>query len=175
MNIMVVGNGGSGKDTFAKFLSEADPLNFIYNEQTATTSFHISLFLYHLHNVWKTGISLDEFHNTRRDLRKLWFLTGEYILARDGEAALVKMCLGAGNNIVTGVRTDEEVKAAKKLGIIDYVVEVQRDFVPEDPTYSVEYESIDVFIDNSGGLGTLMEAVKEFLMFLEVEKNGIYS
>lgn len=165
MKVLIVGEGESGKDTFADFLVKADPLNFIYSKHTATTSFHISWFLYHLYSIWaKVPISVYKFHELRRLLRKTWFIAGEYVRSRDGEAALVKMCLDAGNNIVTGVRTDEEVKVAKKLGLVDLVVEIQNPRVGNDPTYSVKYESIDVFIENSGSLSDLESTAREFLL-----------
>lgn len=137
MRIAILGVGGSGKDTAAKWISEHTGL--VYDENTASTSKAI------LSEVTKTlGGDPTELYAKRREHRELWYEVGQN-LKRGNPAALVQWCISHGNQIVTGIRSHDEFVSSYKM--FDLRIWIERPgFV--DTTSKLSSHDCDVVVEN---------------------------
>jgi len=162
MKILIVGPGGSGKDTVAQYIKES-VRSLSYDPTTASTSRAIA---FAIADLWKNGYyepsddglggSKEEIvWRTRTDNRNTWMYVGNVLLSLD-HCALVKWCLGRGNDIVTGVRTTRELEHSRSL--FDLIIWVDRDRVqPDDIEF--DWPICDIVINNNGTLTELRTIV----------------
>lgn len=159
--VLVVGSGESGKDTFAEALSLFSAPYLRYSRLTGSTSRAIAAYL-----AEKRGTDPEEEFKTRRENRDLWFDIGNHLRTYHGPDALVRWCEKQGNNIVTGVRTPEEVLACKDRFL---VVEIVRPGVTSFSGSFYGYPGVvDVVVQNNHGireLEYLSGAFREVFMY----------
>lgn len=158
--IAICGHGQAGKDTAARILTLLTPLRL-----GRTTSEVIAP-----HRAAELGISVDEAFAQRHTERDIWYELGNRLRAHDA-AYLVRETLRDGE-ICVGIRDPEELLAARREGLIDITLWIDRDVAP-DPTMKFGPENCEVVIPNRQGLFELerrLEAVARFAGLLKEDR-----
>ena len=137
--IAICGPGRSGKDEAARWLASHTKLRF-----TRSTSEVIAP-----HAAARLGKGIAESFAERHENRQFWFDVGNELRAGD-PAYLVRECL-RGGEIVVGLRNADEVVEARRVGLVDLFIWIERD-VLRDHTQTFGPELCDVVIPNNGSL-----------------------
>jgi deoxyadenosine/deoxycytidine kinase len=161
--ILIIGHGGSGKDTVSNIIANRLDLTF-----TSSSRFVLENIIYpKLQNFYK---SAEDCFNDRRNNRELWH---DLILAHNAidKAKLIKDIL-YGNDIYCGLRNYEEFKAGKHL--FDYVIYVDAGIrVAHDSTMQIPKKEADFVFNNNDdwdkGNHTFLKAIDKLIKKLESE------
>jgi hypothetical protein len=157
--LAIVGHGRAGKDTAAEWLRDHTHLKF-KGGCSYTGCDYVAK---------KLGLSWHEAWRTRHELRMDWYrILNEY---REGDPSrLVRDCLEH-SDIVCGIRDRMEMIAAKKEGLLDLIVWIDRP-VPVDPTVTFTIEDADVIIRNYSGFDDFYARLRRFSNVLRILKEG---
>lgn len=138
--IALCGPSRCGKDTAAAWLAANTPLRMgrSTSEVIATLA------------AGALGLTVEAAFARRHEDRSLWYEFGKGLRAED-PAFLVRTVLAEGSDIVVGVRDREEIVTARREGLVDLIVWIDRD-VPRDPTLEYNWDLCDVVIANWGTL-----------------------
>lgn len=138
--IAICGPGRAGKDEAADFLVSR---GWRY---AGSTSVVISREI-----ARREGISFEAAHALRHARRDDWFRVGNELRDQHGPAHLAVEVLKDGD-LVVGVRSRGEIETAKRRGLVDLVVWIDRFGIPCDPTLEYGASVADVIIPNWGTL-----------------------
>lgn len=164
-NIQVVnfvGHGRTGKDEAAKMFAARTHADY-----QGATSLVVNPMI-----AWSLGLSEDESYNRRHENRNFWYLWCNEFRKSD-PSLLARLLLGSGD-ICVGTRSQIELAAALKEGVVDVLVWVSREGVPPDPTLEFDFDTVKrhekwYHILNDGSLADLdasVTAVAEHLGML---------
>ena len=134
--ILVVGNGGAGKDTACLHLAAVTRLRFV-----GTTSLFLASRV-----AMRLGVSPEEAYRSRHRDRNLWHRLGNE--ARRSDPAVLAREALAEADITGGVRGMEELAACRREGLADLVVWVANEKAPRDSTIGFGERDCDVTIPN---------------------------
>lgn len=146
-NILVCGDSGCGKDTFALYF--CDGVDFEYaGSMSMVIAPRIANIL---------GILADEALEIRHENRALWFNEGNAMRA-ENPTALLEAGFAKGN-VLTGARNLEEINLGDKMGIVDWFIYIVRSGNAADQTmeYDENYlpEAKKIVVANDGTLEDL--------------------
>lgn len=138
--VLLVGHGRAGKDEGLRYLSEITGL-----ANAGTTSKYLAKYV----SVrLKCGVQVA--YDTRHDNRDTWYQIGKAIRENDPG---VLLCEALKHGPLTGgVRDLEEIEAARSRNLVDLVVWIENNRVPDDPTVMFTSGHCDVVIQNNGTL-----------------------
>mgnify|MGYP000913851916 FL=1 len=159
--IAVLGWGRAGKDTFAAVVASQTALR--YSPDTGSTSTAI------LREMEKrpeyVGLTREQVYERRLVDRDLWYAVGREICSTD-PAQLVKDCLSYGD-IVTGIRSREELATVRSEGLVDVVVWISAERrVSQDSSCRVSSDDCDLSVDNNGTLDDFLVKSKRIAKLL---------
>lgn len=140
MKILIVGHSRCGKDTAGEYLESISNLKF-----AGTTSKFLAKYVAEY-----LGRPVDEVYASRHANRELWFKIGNELRAKN-PGVLIRESLKFGD-IVGGIRDIEEIILTRQQELVDLVVWIENNRVPEDPTLTFTSEHADVVIQNNWGL-----------------------
>lgn len=136
-NIMVIGHGRSGKDTFAAFLAYYLKCDYLGSSQVACEQAVFPHLDY---------ITPEECYDDRHNHRETW---RDLISKYNKDPSRLGKYIYSQCNIYCGIRSKREFEALKDL--IDVTIYVVRD-VPVDPTFELKLEDADCYVHNSADL-----------------------
>ena len=159
--IMLIGNAQHGKDTVAALLRDALGLQFRGSSEIANEAF--------IYDALKDELgydNLEQCYNDRDNHRPLWHQLIKLFNFHD-KAALSRLIFETeGQDMYVGCRNTEELQAAKKAGLFDYVVWVDASArKPDEKSTSFDISKClaDFTIDNNEeGESHLIEVVNAF-------------
>lgn len=157
--LLFLGRGRSGKDEACEYLSKITLLR-----NAGTTSKYLCS-----HVAKKLGVSVEEAYSRRHesdDMRILWYNTGNEIRAND-PTVLLKEALQHGE-LTGGLRDRAEVVAARKAGLVDLIVWIERKQAPHDPTMKFDSSDCDIVIENHGTLQEYQERLWRLAKFAKL-------
>ena len=160
-NICIIGHGEHGKDAFAKCFKDLYGMEFSSSSQAAA-----KLFIF---NKLKDKYGYETFEQCyldRRNRRKEWHdLICEYNFS--DKARLAKHIMSE-NNIYVGMRSSEELKECKRIGLFDYVIFVYRPGHPLEggDSFNIEFSDADfVVFNNTDDPDDLYTRAEEFMNY----------
>jgi len=153
MKVLIIGEGGHGKDQLADFLHELTGMTKMSSSEMACGLFIFDTLApkYGYADAWWC-------YADRRNHREEWYqLICEY--NRDDKARLAKALLEK-YDIYVGMRDDQEFAEAK--GLFDLIVAVDAaERVPEcDDTFKISLLAANIRIDNNGDLNDLYQEAR---------------
>ena len=154
--IMFVGHGRAGKDTACEHLAFVTGLRF-----AGTTSKYLAEYV-----AAKLGLPVDVAYARRHEsneMRNFWYNCGNE-LRENGPTTLIRKALEHGE-ITGGVRDYEEIVAAREENLIDIIVWVDNNRVPEDPTVKFTQRECDLVIPNHWSLDEFYRRIVRFAEF----------
>lgn len=170
--ILIAGDGGVGKDTVAKIISEISHLPYFHSTSwTAAKRMFECInnggrLLYDL-QPGQYG-SVKECYDDRANHRKAW---AEFIsqINQDDQAALYKQCIEEGNQILTGIRKTRELQACYTQHIIDLSIFVCPQFGYRLHDLTMEYgpELCDIIVENPKTTDSEFKALRRKLTNLK--------
>lgn len=145
IRILIIGDGGSGKDTLAELLFQAMDLKYQSSSRAA-----LDIFLYDILCQTIGYSSKEEAYADRYNHRLLW----KACICTYNRKDPAKLCrkILERHNIYTGLRSRKEFNAAKHL--FDLILWVDRD-VPEDLSNELKSSDAHYVVDNTGTLEDL--------------------
>ncbi len=147
------GLGRSGKDTAAQHVAEISELKY----GGSTSNVVLPLIAHSL------GVSEDDAWDTRHKNRTFWFNWCNLFRQLYGQETLARYLLGLGDFVV-GLRSDIEVRAVHKAGLVTHWVWVERPGVADDPTVEFNWKLIQSLhglrLSNEGALAAYLEKVR---------------
>ena len=149
--ICFVGSGRSGKDASLVTLASITGLR-----NAGTTSLYLTKYVAQV-----LGVTEEEAYRDRHANREVWYRIGNEIRVND-PGKLLREALEVGP-LTGGIRDYAEAVAARSL--VDLIVWIQNDNVPEDPTLMFGPDMADVVIQNNGTLFDLREKLTRFAKF----------
>lgn len=159
MKVLIIGEGGHGKDQLADYLHELTGMTKMSSSEMACGLFVFGRL------AQKYGYTTPEqCYADRRNHREEWYdLICEY--NRDDKARLAKALL-ADYDIYVGMRDDQEFAAAK--GLFDLIVAVDAsERVPEyDETFKISLLAAHIRIDNNGDLNDLYQEARSLADYI---------
>ena len=150
---MFVGHGRAGKDTACEYLAQITTLR-----NAGTTSKYLCK-----HMAQVLNLPEDVAYGKRHEMRMLWYDEANK-LREKGPTTLIRQALENGE-ITGGVRDYQEIVAAKAEGLIDLIVWVDNNRVPEDPTVKFTPKECDLIIPNHWSLEEFHERIERFARF----------
>lgn len=154
--ILIVGHGRAGKDEACKYLASITQLR-----NAGTTSKYLCK-----HVARRLGLSEEEAYARRHEsdeMRTLWYRIGNEVREK-GPTTLIREALEHGE-ITGGIRDLEEIRAAKREGLFDLIVWVERKSAPVDPTLKFTSEDADIIIENNGTLEEFQDRLRQLAAF----------
>jgi hypothetical protein len=146
MNLLIIGHGGHGKDTFAEMLNEIYGLSYISSSQAAADIFICE----QLKGKYGYKTS-EECYADRVNHRAEWYdLIVEY--NTPDKARLAKEIMKV-SDIYVGMRNDHELECCLTDHVFDVVIGVFNPRVPEEPSDSFNIDfwgKCDIVVPNSG-------------------------
>lgn len=159
--LLVIGQGRSGKDTFAEIANKHFGYKFTSSSQAAA-----DIFIYDILKDKHGYSSPEECYNDRHNHRALWHdLICQY--NSEDKARLAKEVM-KNNDIYVGMRNAEEIKACLDIELFDLVVGVtayERVGITEDETSNTvdEHYWSNFILTNDGDEGDFERKVIYFL------------
>lgn len=112
-------------------------------------------------------VTVEEAYATRHQDRMKWYnYMNEY---RAVDAALIIRDVLKHSDIVCGVRDKCELLTAKKEGLLDLIIWIERD-VPVDPTVTYSIEDADIIIRNNSDIETFHRRLRSLASCLGILK-----
>jgi hypothetical protein len=151
--IMIVGQGGVGKDTACDYLAGVTRLRF-----AGTTSRYLAKYV-----AARLGVSEQEAYRTRHSNRNLWNRVGREIRKQDPGLLLRESLLHA--EIVGGIRGADEMLVCRREELVDLIVWVANDRVREGSTVEFGERDCDIVVPNHWGLEEFQQRLLRLARF----------
>ena len=168
LTILIIGNGGHGKDEAAKIIQDEFGLTFMSSSWAAAEQ----VVFPKLRDFYS---SVEACYEDRRNHRQVWYdLITEY--NKDDRTKLARAILET-SNIYVGMRNRDELLACKEAGVFDYIlwIDAENRLPPEnDTSITVTADDAFIIIDNNGDLDNLrceIEEAMEFIFAIEFAKS----
>lgn len=158
IKLAIVGPGGCGKDTAGEYLGRLTGLRYSAESSTSRALLqYVRQYAQELGCPISPSMSDDETYANRRLERSLWWSAGRKLQARFGETCLVRKALEK-CDIVVGMRNLSELTTARREGLVDLVVWVERSGLT-DSTLDITYLDADMSVLNNGTMSDFCQSL----------------
>lgn len=170
LTLAIVGYGRCGKDTAGEYLAEHTVLKFEGGCSWAGRHYMAE----RLSKDYGRRVTPEEAYDNRHGMpgedpnvmRLKWYnYLNEF---REGDPArLIRLVLKT-SDFVCGLRDREELIAARKEGLLDLIVWIERPTVPIDPTVTFTKDDCDIVIMNDGTKGDYYRRLRRLATALKI-------
>lgn len=160
-NLLIIGYGRGGKDTAAEYLRDKHNYRF-----TSSSAFACEKFICNsLKNVLGYA-SIEECYDDRHNYRDLWYNLISAYNSKD-KCRIAKEMLNSGYNIYVGMRSYDELVAAKESKTFDLIIWVdgvaRTGYIEPATSCTVSEDMADVVVENNGSLEEFYKRLDEIV------------